>query len=103
MECGLAVAPSVVGITNQLVTIGIVDPGDVAKHIGFKNKQIICTGRVCRVSILHSNGRAICIIKVNEQLIAPFFSENLRAIDRIEMVNTIDSLSNSDAIVIIRK
>ena len=75
-----AVAPSVVGIGADLITVCIVDRDNIPLQILLKVEGIEDVSSIALGSVLHSNGRAAFVMEVDQEMIAPCLADDLISI-----------------------
>ena len=96
-----AIAPRIVGVGDKLSASRIIYRNDIALQVLFEPIGIEYTFGIGGLPVLHTNGRTLSIIEVQQEIVAPLFPNDLGIVDVIGMYNPVDSFACSQSICII--
>ena len=96
-----SIAPSVVGIRNQLSSGLVVYRNDIALQILLKPISVEYILGIRRISVLHTDGSSFSIVEVENKMIAPLFSHDQRVAEVVDMLNGSYRLTCADTLVVV--
>ena len=96
-----AIAPSIVGVGADLDTRFGINPYNVTKNILFEIVGVKFAGVIVCGSVLQSNGRAVFVVQVNDEVIAPTLADDLGTIQGIVVREVVDDLARTDTVGVI--
>ena len=100
--CCCAIAPCIIGIGTDLLTVGIVYRYNITLQILFKKVEIKCTRCIIAGAVLHSERTSGFVIQVVQQIfdaiLRPYFRCDLAAVKIVSVFNSIYCFTCSDTV-----
>ena len=97
------VAPGVIGVGQNLGSAGIIYSDDIPLQILLEVEGIEGVCCIAGGSVLHPDGRATFVIQVDQQITAPSFTNDLGAVQSVDMLNAIHRLAGTDSVGVVEE
>ena len=103
MPCSRVIAPGIVRIRQHLYAACVVDSDNITLQVLLEVEGIEGVGGIRGRSVLHADGGSRFVIQVDNQITAPRLTDDLGAVQRVNMFIAIDDLfvcSNTVGVVL---